>query len=92
MFIFAAIILFYALLMAATKDYKILPFKARVSVEPEDPKEYTFQFSKVMALVGAAIAVGAAVALWKIGVGAVVMVACVVLAIWAGTKIMKKVS
>lgn len=32
--IFAGLILIYASLMALTKDYKILPLRARVSVQP----------------------------------------------------------
>ena len=92
MLIFAAAIFLYAALLAITKDYRLLPYKATLSVKPKNPKAYTFQLSKVIALVALSIAVGAAIALWKPAIGAVIMVAGAILAIWAGTKIMKKVS
>jgi len=38
-----------------------------------------------------AIAVGAALALWNPAVGAVAMIAGVIPALWAGTKIIRKV-
>lgn len=89
MFIFAAFLLLYAILMAVTKDYKMLPFRAQVSVKPKDSKKYTVQLAKVIALVAAAIAAGAAVALWNIAAGGAVMLLGTVAALWAGTKIVK---
>ena len=89
MFIFAGSVLFYAALMAITKDYKILPYRSAVSVKPKDPKKYMVQLAKVVALVGLAIALGAAVALWNIGAGAAVMVIGVIVCLWIGTKIVK---
>ena len=58
MFIFAGALLLYAGLMAVTKDYNLLPLRARVSVKPKDKKAYTFQLAKVIALVAAAPALG----------------------------------
>ena len=40
MFFFAGALLLYAALMAITKDYNILPFRASVSVKPKNPKKY----------------------------------------------------
>ena len=91
MFIFAAAILLYAALMAITKDYRMLPFRARQSVKPKDPQAYMVQLSKIVALAALAIALGSAVALWNNALGAVVLVAGVVAALWAGTRIIRKV-
>ena len=89
MFIFAGALFLYALLLAITKDYNMLPYRATVSVKPKDPKRYTLQLAKVVMLVAAAIAAGAAAALWNMAVGALVMVAGVIEAVWIGTKIVK---
>ncbi|MBR2256995.1 MAG: hypothetical protein IJ899_06530 [Blautia sp.] len=90
MFIFAGALLLYAGLMALIKDYKMLPYRARQSVKPKNPKKYMVQLAKIVALVAAMIAAGAAVALWNGAVGAVVIVVDVVAALWCGTKIIKK--
>ena len=90
MFIFAGALLFYAGLMAIIKDYKMLPYRARQSVKPKNPKKYMVQLAKIVALVAAMIAAGAAVALWNGAIGAVVMVIGVIAALWCGTKIIKK--
>ena len=89
MFIFAGAILLYAALMAITKDYNMLPYRSRVSVKPKNPKKYMVQLAKITALTALAIALGAAVALWNTAVGAVVMIVCVIIALWAGTKMIK---
>ena len=91
MFIFAGALLIYAALMAITKNYNILPMRATVSVNPKDKKAYTAQLAKVIALVAAAVAAGALVGLFNIPAGLVVMLIAVIAAIWAGTRIMKKV-
>ncbi len=90
MFIFAGALLLYAALMALTKDYKMLPYRARHSVKPKDPKKYTVLLAKIVALVAAAVALGAAVALWNNGAGAGVMIAGVIAALWLGTRIIRK--
>ena len=51
MWFFAGALLLYAGLMALTKDYKMLPYRARTSVKPKNPKKYMTQLSKVIALV-----------------------------------------
>ena len=89
MLIFAAALLLYATILAITKDYKMLPYRARVSVEPKNPKKYAVQLAKVIALTALAIAVGAAVSVWNMAAGAVLMIAGVIAALWAGTKIVK---
>ncbi len=90
MFIFSAALLLYAGLMAITKDYNLLPYRSRVSVKPKNPKKYMVQLAKIVALVAAMIAVGAAIALWNAAAGAIVIVVGVVAALWCGTKIIKK--
>ncbi len=90
MFIFSAALLLYAGLMAITKDYNLLPYRSRVSVKPKNPKKYMVQLAKIVALMAAMIAVGAAIALWNAAAGAIVIVVGVVAALWCGTKIIKK--
>jgi len=89
MFIFAGALLLYAALLAITKDYNMLPLRATVSVQPRNPERYTLQLAKVIGLVAAAVAIGAAVSLWNMLVGAIVMLVGVIAAIWLGTKIVK---
>lgn len=89
MLIFAAALLLYAILLAVTKDYNMLPRRATISVKPKDPKKYTVRLAKVVALVAAAIAAGAVVSLWNGLVGVAVMIAGTIAMIWAGTKIVK---
>ena len=89
MFIFAAALFLYAVILAVTKDYKMLPLKAQIPVTPKNPKAYTLQMAKAIALVSLAVAVGAGVDLWNQLVGAIVILAGVIAAIWAGTKIVK---
>ena len=78
MLIFAGALFFYAALMAITKDYKMLPYRARVSVKPKNPEKYMTQLAKIVALAALAIALGAAAALWNNAVGAAVMIAGVI--------------
>ena len=87
--IFAAAILLYAALLAITKDYKLLPIRAQVSVKPKNPKKYTVQLAKVVAFVGVAIGMGAALSFWNVAAGIVIMIGGTVAAIWYGTKIVK---
>ena len=90
MFIFAGAILVYAAIMAISKDYNMLPYRSRVSVKPKNPQKYMVQLAKIVALTAVAIAIGAAVALWNGLAGGIVMLAGVIAALWAGTKIIKK--
>ena len=89
MLIFAAALLLYAVILAITKDYNMLPYRATVSVKPKNPKKYTVQLAKVIALVALAVAVGAGISFLNALAGAVVILAGVIAAIWAGTKIVK---
>lgn len=89
MFIFAAALLLYAAVMAITKDYNMLPYRSRVSVKPKNPEKYTVQLAKAVALVAAAIAAGAAIALWNMAAGGAVMFVGVIAAIWSATKFVK---
>ena len=87
--IFAAAILFYAALLAITKNYKLLPYRSQISVKPKNPKKYTLQLAKAVALVGAAIGIGAALSFWNAAAGIVMMIGGTIVAIWYGTKIVK---
>ena len=91
MLIFSAAILLYAALMAVTKDYNLIPIRARVSVKPKNKKKYTFQLSKAVAVAGVVPALTGVTAIWS-GIGAgIVFVGGMILALWLGTKIMKGV-
>ena len=89
--IFAGLILIYVGLMALTKDYKMLPFRARVSVQPKDEKRYMKQLAKVVALVALAPALSALTGLWNMIAALIVLVVSAVVFIWLGTKIMRGV-
>ena len=90
MLIFAGALFFYAALMAITKDYKMLPYRARVSVKPKNPEKYMIQLAKIVALAALAIAAGAAVALWNNGAGAAVMLAGVIAVLCVSPKLFNK--
>ena len=89
--IFACALLFYAGLMAMTKDYKMLPYRARTSVKPKNPKRYMTQLAKVIALVACSPGLSAVVGLWNMVAALIVLIASGVLFIWFGTKIMRNV-
>ncbi len=91
MLAFSAALLLYAALLAATKDYNLLPRRAAVAVKPKDSRAYTFQLSKVIALVAVGPALGGLVGLWNTMAGLVVLIVSTVALIWLGTKIMKPV-
>ncbi|MBO4251539.1 MAG: hypothetical protein J5911_02640 [Clostridia bacterium] len=91
MAVFGGALLLYAGLMALTKDYKMLPYRSRVSVKPKDPKKYAFQLSKVIALVAVAPLLSALTALWNTIAAVIVLMVSVIVFIWLGTKIMKKI-
>ena len=88
---FAVGLLAYAGLMALTKNYKILPFWSRQSVKPKDPKKYTAQLSKVVALVAVAPALSAVIGIWSVIAAVVVLVVGIILGIFLGTRLMRKV-
>ena len=78
--------------MALTKDYKMLPYRARQSVKPKDPKKYTIQLAKVIALVALSPALSALTGLWNFTAAMVVLIGSMIVFIWLGTKIMKDVN
>ncbi|MBR0145001.1 MAG: hypothetical protein IJM21_12595 [Clostridia bacterium] len=91
MLIFAGAILLYAAVLALTKDYKMLPYRARNSVKPKDPKRYAFQLSKAIALTAAAPALCGLIAFWHPVPAVIVLIAGLVVCLWLATKIMKNV-
>lgn len=92
MLIFTGAILIYAGLLALTKDYNMLPYHSRVSVKPKDPKRYTRQLAKVVALVALAPALSAIVGFWSLTAAFIVLIVGAVIFIWLGTKLMKDVN
>ena len=89
--IFAGAILLYAGLLALTKDYKMLPIRVRQSVKPKDPKKYTAQLAKVIALVSLSPALSALAGLWSMTAALILLPVSMVLLIWLGTSFMKNV-
>ena len=81
--------LFYAGLMALTKNYNILPKRATVSVRPKNEKAYMTGLAKVVALVALAPALSALTGLWNIAAAFVVLIASEILFIYLGTRIMR---
>ena len=88
---FSAGILIYAGLMALTKDYKIIPFRARQSVKPKDEKKYMIGLAKVVALSAISPALSALTGLWNVPAAVAVLIVSMVLLIWLGTRIMKDI-
>ena len=91
MAIFGGAILLYAGMMALFKDYKMLPYRARVSVKPKDEKRYMVQLSKAVALAALAPLLSALAGLWNMTAALIVLIGGGVLFIWLGTKFMRNV-
>ena len=89
MLIFSGALLLYAGLMALTKDYKMLPYRATQSVKPKNPKRYMTQLAKVVALTALSPALGALAALVNPILAAVVMIGSLIFFLWLGTRIMR---
>ena len=90
MICFAGALLLYAGLLALTKDANLIP-KAH-AVQMKDEKAYAVQLAKVIALVATAPLHGGIVGLFLgPGVAAVVVLLGLVLCIWLGTGLMRKV-
>ncbi len=89
--IFAGAIWLYAAVMALTKDYNMLPVRARQSVKPRNPKQYAARLAKVIGLVGLSPALSALTGLWNMAAALVVLVGSMAALIWLGTRIMKNV-
>ena len=91
--IFSGALLLYAGLMALTKDYDLIPKKGTVSAKrPKDTKAYMKQFAKVIALVALSPGLSALVGLLNMVAALIVLPVSMVVFIWLGTKIMKKVT
>ena len=86
---FSLALLLYAALMALTRDYKILPFRARVSVKPKNEKKYMLQMAKAVTVTALAPALSALAALWSFAAAWVVLIGGVILSLWLATKIVK---
>ena len=89
MLIFAGALLLYAALRGITKDYNLLPYRATNSVKPKNPKKYTAQLAKAVALTAAAPAACGIVGIWS-GIGAgIAFVVVLIICLWFSTKIVK---
>lgn len=88
--IFGTALLLYAGLMALTKDYKMLPFRSRQSYKPKDPKRYTSQLAKIIALVSLSPVLSAITGIFNVIAAVIVLIGTMALFIWLGTKIMKE--
>lgn len=84
---FAVALWIYAGLLAIFKDYNMLPIRAQISVKPKNPKEYTAQFEKVIALVACSPALSSLTGLWNMTAAFIVLLVTAVIFIWIGTKL-----
>lgn len=91
MFCFSGALLLYAGLLALTKDYRMLPYRARQSVRPKNPKAYAARLAKVIALTALAPALSGLAGLWSPIAAAAVLIGGLVLFLWLGTKLMRGV-
>ena len=89
MLIFAGAILLYAALLAITKDYKMLPRRAQVSVRPKNPKQYTVMIAKAVALCALAPLSAALVSIWNEMLAGIVFIIVLILCLFWSTKIVK---
>ena len=87
--IFAAALLLYAGLMALTKDYKMVPYHARQSVKPKDPKAYAAGLAKAVALAALAPALSALAGLWNAVAAVAMLLAGLALFLWLGARLMR---
>ena len=88
---FSAALLIYAGLMAVFKDYRMLPYRARVSVKPKNEKKYMTQLAKVVALAALSPALSSLVGLWNPFAAMIVFVIALILMLWLGTRVMKNI-
>ena len=87
--IFSLALLLYAGLMAWSKDYEMLPYRAKNAIRPKDPEHYMTQLAKVVALTALAPALSALLYLWN-GIAAMIaLIAGMAYFLWLGTRIMK---
>ena len=89
MMIFAAAILLYAVILAVTKDEKMLPPYVQVSIRRKNRKEYIFQLSKCIAIASLAPVAAAIVGIWSALGMLITFVAALVFCLWIDTKMMK---
>ena len=86
MFCFSGALLLYAILLAITRDFDLIPRGEAAKVK--DKRDYAKRFAEVIALTAVPPAHCGLVALSSAGWAVVVLVVEMVLAIWLGTKIM----
>ena len=91
MAIFGGALLLYAGLMALIKDYKMIPYRARVSVKPKNEKRYMVHLAKVVALTALSPLLSALAGLWNMAAALIVLIGAGILFIWLGTKLMRNV-
>ena len=87
---FGGALLLYAILLRLTKDHKLIP--RSWSAEMKDPKEYAKTVAQILLFLALAFLSGGwAFVLAGPGIGAVVLVVCLVLAIWLSVRLWRKV-
>jgi len=89
MAVFSAALLFYAGLMALFKDDKLLPLRARLSVDQNDKERYMLRIAKMLALAAASPALSALAGLWSFTAAMIVLVVSMIFFLWLGAKITK---
>ena len=90
MLIFAGAIILYALLLAATKDVKLIPRSEQAKIP--DPKAYALRFAGVMGLVAIGpLASGIAGLLYDNKRAVIALIVGMVFSLWGATQLIKKV-
>ncbi|MBQ6021010.1 MAG: hypothetical protein IJL26_12630 [Clostridia bacterium] len=93
MFIFAGALFLYGLLMFATKDINLIPYRRRYAAKMSDKKLYVRQLGKIVMLTALSPAISAAVGLLPLGETvwpeAVALLGSMVLFLWIGTKMIR---
>ncbi len=87
MFCFSGMLFLYAVLLFVTRDYKLIP--RNYAAKAGNKKAYARKMAEIVALVAVAPAHCGYVALFSTGWSVVVLIVEMILAIWAGTKIME---
>ena len=90
MLFFAGAIILYALLLAATKDVKLIPRHQMAKIP--DPKAYALRFAGIMGLVSIGpLACGIAGLIYDNKRAVIALIVGLVFSLWGATQLIKKV-
>lgn len=86
MLIFSGVLLLYSVLLAITKDEKMLPLRVQGSYKGKN-KQKLPQLAKAIAVAAVAPALSGAVGFWNNTAGLIMLILGLIAGLWAGTKI-----